>query len=47
MGVAALAVAAGMGREEEFLRGMAKLSVQDRQLSLASIPTIYQQNVDI
>jgi hypothetical protein len=47
MGVAALGVAAGRGREGEVLRGMTQLSVQDRQRSLALIPTIYQQNVDI
>jgi hypothetical protein len=47
MGVAALPVAARTGREGEVLRGMARLSVQDKNRSLASIKTIYQQIVDI
>jgi hypothetical protein len=47
MGMVVLPGAAGRGSEAEVLRGMGKLSVQDRQRSLASIPTIYQQIVNI
>jgi hypothetical protein len=44
---AVLPAASGKERDVAVLRGMAKLSVKDRQRSLALITTIYQQIVDI
>jgi len=44
---AVLPAAAGKGRGDAILRGMAKLSVKDRQRSLALLPTICRQIVNI